>query len=119
MKFIPLLILPRAVQGPHQSWAALHSRSFLAPLDAHKLQHWPELLDETQLELNPRIVLCQSILPFPLHLPSFPSQPFSTSVNLILASKCFASTRYPKLFDKYALAGHFLLPPLLQENLVL
>lgn len=39
-----------------------------------------------KLELNPRIVLCQSILSFPLHLPSFPSLPFNTSVNLTLAS---------------------------------
>lgn len=76
--------------------------AFSAPLDAPKLQ----LLDGTQLELNPRIVLLS------FHLPSFP---FSTT----LASKCFASTRYPKLLDKYALAGQFFLFSLLQENLVL
>lgn len=43
-----------------------------APLDAHKLQHWLELLDGTQLELNPRIVLCQSILFISSPSPKFP-----------------------------------------------
>lgn len=84
-------------------------QELLAPLDAHKLQHWLELLDGTQLELNPGIVLCQTMRSFPLHLPSFPSQPFSTSVNFTLASKCSASTWYPKLLDKSALAGQLLL----------
>lgn len=70
-------------------------QEFLAPLEAHKSQHWLELLDETQLELN----LCQSIFSFPPHLPSLPSQPFSTTVHLILPSKCSASTRYPKLWQ--------------------
>lgn len=82
-------------------------QELLAPLDAHKLQHWLELLDEAQLELNPRIVLCQTILSLPLHLPSFPSQPFSTSVNLNLPSKCVASTRYPNLWTNMPWHGSF------------
>lgn len=80
-----------------------------APWDAHKLSCWKK---------HNWTVLSQSILLFPLHLPSFPSQPFSTSVNSAF-KVFFTSTRYPKLFDKYALAGQFLLPSLLQENVVL
>lgn len=52
--------------------------------------------------------------------PSFHFLSISPSAPLLtLASKCFTCTRYPKLFDKYALAGQFLLPSLLQENVVL
>lgn len=69
------------MQRPHESWAALHSSSFYLLWMHTSCSTGSSCWMKHKLELNPRIVLCQSILSFPLHLPSFPSPPFSTSVN--------------------------------------
>lgn len=96
MKLIPLLILPRAVQRPHQSWAALHSGSFELLWMLTSCSTGSSCWMEHNWSWIPGLFCVSPYFSFPLHLPSFPSQPFSTSGNLILASKCFCQHQVSK-----------------------
>lgn len=108
MKLIPLFLLPQVVQRPHESCAALHAMSFEL-LWTHTdcsigSCRWLKCKLELKLELNPSIVLCQSIL-FPLHLQVSPLSPSVPVLTYSSTSKCFSRTGYPKLFDKICLGG--------------